>query len=210
MNKKAMTSGFLVAIIITLVAFVLIAGTVSRFMSKADDKAAEQLCHDSLALRVRSAVNIAGQEIKYSPMFCKTIDKKITGTKEEVMKQIADKSARAWWMFGEGRYEEILKGGMKSVLPEFSSSNDCFLAYNIMIDESSGRLLRRVLGLKSLGPSYSDDKLLQIASELLPRKSSREFNLGLLDIAAEFCHSRMPDCRSCPLVSMCVFSASRV
>ncbi|MBF8294203.1 MAG: HhH-GPD family protein [Bacteroidetes bacterium] len=78
-----------------------------------------------------------------------------------------------------------------------------------MIDESSGRLLRRVFVLPSRGPAYSDKKLLQLASDILPEKSSREFNLGLLDIAAKFCHSRMPDCRSCPLVSMCAFGASR-
>lgn len=91
---------------------------------------------------------------------------------------------------------------------EYSARAVLCLAYGApvpMIDESSGRLLRRVLGLTFRGPAYSDAALLQIASKLIPRRSSRDFNLGLLDIAAEFCHSRKPTCHSCPLQQMCAF-----
>ncbi|MBI4983365.1 hypothetical protein HZC32_01870, partial [Candidatus Woesearchaeota archaeon] len=42
-EKKGMEAGMLVAIIITLVSFVLIGGTVAKFMSSADDKEAEIL-----------------------------------------------------------------------------------------------------------------------------------------------------------------------
>lgn len=97
------------------------------------------------------------------------------------------------------------------VLPgmgKYSARAVLCLAYGTavpMIDESSGRLLRRVLGLTIRGPAYSDTSLLNIASKLLPRKSSKDFNLGLLDIAAEFCHSQKPKCHSCPLLQMCAF-----
>lgn len=78
-----------------------------------------------------------------------------------------------------------------------------------MIDESSGRLLRRMFGLAFRGPAYNDRDLLRQASELLPQKSVKEFNLGLLDIAARFCHAREPDCNACPLLEACVYASSR-
>ena len=72
-----------------------------------------------------------------------------------------------------------------------------------MIDESSGRLLRRLVGLSSTGPAYSDRKLLKRTEELTPPESSRAFNLGLLDIASAYCHVISPDCARCPLRSLC-------
>ena len=74
-----------------------------------------------------------------------------------------------------------------------------------MIDESSGRLVRRLLGLSSKGPAYSDRKLLEQTEALLPQETSRAFNLGLLDIAAAYCHVNSPDCVQCPLRTLCSF-----
>ena len=73
-----------------------------------------------------------------------------------------------------------------------------------MIDESSGRLLRRLLGLSSTGPAYSDRKLLERTEALVPHETSRAFNLGLLDIAAAYCHVSSPDCVHCPLSRLCI------
>ena len=73
-----------------------------------------------------------------------------------------------------------------------------------MIDESSGRLLRRLLGLGSSGPAYLDKDLFERARRLIPSDSSRRFNLGLLDIAAAYCHVGSPHCVQCPLRSLCV------
>ena len=72
-----------------------------------------------------------------------------------------------------------------------------------MIDESSGRLLRRLLGLSSPGPAYSDRELLRNAESLVPLGTSKAFNLGLLDIAAAHCHVNSPKCMQCPLRSLC-------
>ena len=72
-----------------------------------------------------------------------------------------------------------------------------------MIDESSGRLLRRLLGLSSTGPAYSDRQLLRKAEALIPHETSRAFNLGLLDIAAAYCHVNSPRCVPCPLNGLC-------
>lgn len=74
-----------------------------------------------------------------------------------------------------------------------------------MIDESSGRLLRRVLGLIHKGPAYSDRQLLEHAEGLLPRGASKPFNLGLLDIAARYCHPNSPNCAECPILGSCSY-----
>ena len=76
-----------------------------------------------------------------------------------------------------------------------------------MIDEGSGRVLRRVLGLSETGPAYSDIGLAKVAERLLPDSHAREFNLGLIDIGAAYCHPKKPDCFGCPLLSYCALGS---
>ncbi len=149
-NKKGMEAGFLIAIIIVIASFVLIAGVLTKWLSSADEKEAERLCHDSIALRAATTINVNPEkkltdvisgELTLAPQLCKTIDKKVNGDREEVKKQIAEKIARCWWMFGEGRYEEILKDKNVdlTLLPglfEFQDyKNNCFNCYTILIDQ---------------------------------------------------------------------------
>jgi A/G-specific adenine glycosylase len=53
------------------------------------------------------------------------------------------------------------------------------------------------------GPAYSDPELLQVAEAMIPETLSREFNLGLIDIGAAYCHARIPVCSQCPLLDVC-------
>jgi A/G-specific adenine glycosylase len=77
-----------------------------------------------------------------------------------------------------------------------------------MVDEGSGRVLRRVLGMLATVPAYSDSQLLRTVEAMLPQASSREFNLGLIDIAAAYCRPRYPACAQCPLADACVHGQS--
>lgn len=77
-----------------------------------------------------------------------------------------------------------------------------------MVDESSGRLLRRLLGLDHTKPAYCDSQLIEIAASLVPKDRPKEFNLGLLDIAAAVCRPKNPNCSLCPLVEMCEYAGS--
>jgi len=81
-----------------------------------------------------------------------------------------------------------------------------FDAHVPMIDESSGRVLRRVFQIEPKGPAYSDKKLLDFALSIIPIGHAREFNLGLLDIASFFCHSSKPECLKCPLSKICYYA----
>jgi len=75
-----------------------------------------------------------------------------------------------------------------------------------MVDESSGRLLRRVLDLTPRGTAHSDRELLKIVESIIPSERACEFNLGLLDIASAYCYVKNPDCLRCPLVKICSYS----
>lgn len=93
-------------------------------------------------------------------------------------------------------------------LGDYSARAVLSLAYETpvpMIDEGVGRVFRRVFGLEPHGPAYSDRGVRKIAEEILPPESSREFNLGMLDIAAACCHVRNPECPKCPLMEICLF-----
>jgi A/G-specific adenine glycosylase len=72
-----------------------------------------------------------------------------------------------------------------------------------MVDEGSGRVLRRVLGQEARGPAGADRELSALASRALSARSPREFNLGVLDIAHEFCRPKNPRCGACPLATIC-------
>lgn len=74
-----------------------------------------------------------------------------------------------------------------------------------MVDEASGRVLRRALAVDLEGPAYSDRKLLEMVESILPRTACKEFNLGLIDIAAVYCHQTNPECHECPLATICSF-----
>ena len=91
-------------------------------------------------------------------------------------------------------------------LGEYSARAVLCTAYGApvpMVDESSGRLLRRLLGLSSVRPAYSDKKLRAQAEKLIPAETGKAFNLGLLDIAAALCRMSAPECVHCPLRMFC-------
>lgn len=136
LNKKGIAMEQLVVIIIVIVSFLLIAGTVNRFLSKAEDKEAENLCRTSINFRAQTGVRVGGTEFKTTPSLCKTIDKDISGERVELKQQIADKMARCWWMFSEGSYDQILDTNvLREVLGVSKSENDCFLCYTLSIRE---------------------------------------------------------------------------
>lgn len=143
-GKKGLTASFIITATITLIAFTLITGSIMHFMAKAEDVESEILCQQSLALRANTMWSMdweAGThaELKVIPPMCQTIDKKVSGTEEEISEEFAYRSSRCWWMFGEGRYEELLHDVDTELMWGFFSNdkleNDCFMCYTIMVDE---------------------------------------------------------------------------
>ncbi len=135
-NKKGQVTSFLPQLVLVILAFVLIAMVLGRFMTDVNDVAAEQLCHDSISMRAASVMQVAGAEITLTPSLCKTIDKKVEGDREEIKEQMADLMARCWWMFNEGRYDDLLDSNeISNFLGWEDFENKCFICYSAMINE---------------------------------------------------------------------------
>lgn len=141
-GKKGQMS-FIVATCLVLLSLFMIGFTIERFLSRTTDIEAELLCQTSIAQRAKTAINVGetdGFEVKLAPPLCKTIDKEISGTREQILKEVSDKMARCWWMFGEGKYDEILddfstEGYMKVMSVEGLGRNDCFNCYTVLVDQ---------------------------------------------------------------------------
>jgi A/G-specific adenine glycosylase len=74
-----------------------------------------------------------------------------------------------------------------------------------LLDPNVIRLIGRVFGVSSSRRRARDDeRLWAFLTELLPRRRSREFALGLIDLGAVVCVARRPRCFSCPLRDRCV------
>ena len=148
-GKKGLGMEFIITTSLLLISFFLIAGLLGRFSSRTSDLEAELLCQTSVAQRAKTALNIdwkAGglelfkAQVKTIPRLCRTIDKKVSGTREQILRQVADSMARCWRMFGEGRYEELLDDVKADVFPQIlgvgSGGNQCFNCYTILIDQN--------------------------------------------------------------------------
>ncbi len=137
-KKGVLTMIVLVKIIVVLVSFMLIAGTLARFASKLEPRKAELVCRQSVDTRVASTTNIElyggnVKDIKYSPFLCKTIDREISGTKDEVMDQMAEMVTRCWWMFRKGQTANLFQ-----TLAGTGGDNKGMVCYTALIEEIEG------------------------------------------------------------------------
>ena len=79
-----------------------------------------------------------------------------------------------------------------------------------MVDGPTGRLLRRLGGIRDNGRApYYDKRVWSFAERLLPASGAREFQLALLDVAALLCRPGEPLCSACPLENICSYARHR-
>ncbi len=134
-KRGQLALSFLVKIIAVMVSFMLISFSIGKFVTKAGPKQAEALCRESVNLRVMSTLNVkaagAGLEnVKYTPLTCKTIDEEISGTAEEVKQRLAEMSARCWWMMRNGRTADLFQN-----LPGTGGANRGFVCYTALLQD---------------------------------------------------------------------------
>jgi len=73
-----------------------------------------------------------------------------------------------------------------------------------LVDTNTIRVITRVFSYKSSAKRpRTDSNLWQFVGKMIPQGKGRDFNLGLLDFAAEICTSRKPKCFKCPLADLC-------
>ncbi|MBT4445840.1 hypothetical protein HOA92_04335 [archaeon] len=143
-GKKAIGNAVVISLILTLLSFGLLAITISKAIAEGDDLALETACRQSINIRAstvlwaKSTFLEKEAQLNLVPPLCTTIDKRLEGSKEEVIEEIADLSARCWWMFAEGRYDEILSGNEDKIgqmMGMTKGENDCFICYSLLMDE---------------------------------------------------------------------------
>ena len=133
---------FIVVLILTIVSFMLISSVIFKFNSSIDEE--EVVCQTSVGIRAASAVNIKTDFTETSlksPLTCKTMDLNFKGDRQEVKESIAKKMARCWWMFHEGRYDQILDENKVMEITLFGTdelTNKCFLCYSLITEEIKG------------------------------------------------------------------------
>jgi len=77
-----------------------------------------------------------------------------------------------------------------------------------LLDSNIIRVLERVFSLKSFRARPRTDKeLWEAAGKIIPKNQAKDFNLALLDFAAQICTARNPKCDLCFFESLCEFRA---
>ena len=135
-HKKAfIISGTLAKLMLLVAAFIIIGAAITKIYINTSGKTDEFICRESVDFRVATATNakLLGtdlDEVKYSPFFCKTIDRKISGTRDEVMDELSGMVEQCWWMFREGQVEDLFKN-----LPGTSGKNKGIVCYAAIIKD---------------------------------------------------------------------------
>ena len=94
--------------LLTLFAFFFIALLIKNIISSSGPLQSEIICHDSLALKAKTTVSVGPQTIVSSPALCTTINKEISASKkDEAMDQFSRAMERCWWIWLEGRVNEV-------------------------------------------------------------------------------------------------------
>lgn len=131
--KQGVSMQVFVLIILAVASLVVIGPILYKFLSSGGDKGPEVVCQESVAIRAATATSLGPlKEAKIAPLLCKTIDKEISGNREEIKKELANLLARCWWMYNEGRAKE----GVISSVPGFGSVNKGMVCYTVIIKEN--------------------------------------------------------------------------
>lgn len=125
-SEKGQIGGLPIRVIIVLtifiISFLFIFWLVARVMSTAEEATIDVACKASIAARARSVIKLGpgcalgdpfspgclignpASKINTIPLLCQPKDKKISGTKDEILEQFANLMAICWGTFSEGRF----------------------------------------------------------------------------------------------------------
>ncbi len=79
-----------------------------------------------------------------------------------------------------------------------------------VVDGVTARVYRRYFGLPDQVPASTDPDLWSLVDTVTPARSVREWNWGILDLAATVCLPKVPRCGDCPLRARCAWSQTVV
>lgn len=99
---------------------------------------------------------------------------------------------------------------LPGVGPYVAGATQCFAwgKAEALIDTNTVRLVGRFFGYPYDESSHRDRVFRQLLERVLLEDDPIVFNRAMLDLAAGLCHSRKPECRSCPLRPHCHYARS--
>ena len=74
-----------------------------------------------------------------------------------------------------------------------------------VVDGVTARVYRRYFGLAADLPAVSDKDLWSLVTDVTPKRSVKEWNWAVLDLAATICLPKVPRCSACPLRAECAW-----
>ena len=83
-----------------------------------------------------------------------------------------------------------------------------FNKHSAVVDGVTARVYRRYFGLPTEMAPVSDKELWSLVTDVTPKRSVREWNWGVLDLAATVCLPKIPRCSACPLEAECAWASS--
>jgi len=135
-NKKRNASvGFtLIELILMIIGVGILIVLIVSYLSKADEKTSENLCRALNAIRAGTKVDTSVGTYTFAPRACKTIDKRQdlpsnnyinnpNSIKEGAKAEIRDLMTRCWWMWLEGRDQNVFDKKW------YNLQNGCFICY---------------------------------------------------------------------------------
>ncbi|MBN2420807.1 hypothetical protein JXB27_00850 [Candidatus Woesearchaeota archaeon] len=126
-SKKADVAFEKLVVIIAAFIFLLAMIPVVNYILSKDEDAAKLVCHNSVLLRQKAAVDVPVIGEEGSPLLCPTTTMKISGNDEKIKREIANLIADTWWQFGEGRFEDVLKEGTAG------GKHECAIRYVLLL-----------------------------------------------------------------------------
>jgi len=145
-NKKgeiAVGRFLMLLLIVSSGAIILL--SISSVQQDNNDYQEEAICRASIITRGKMSMpinaGVASIDLKLQPPLCSTREVEITGNREEIKEQMAYYLSRCYWMFGEGRFEQIFHGNTVHHLPALFGTNEhenkCFTCYNVVVNEEN-------------------------------------------------------------------------
>ncbi len=130
-HKRALSRDFLLIMIIAIISFIIILMVVDQFFNRLNPTAREEICRSSVLARINAVIKYRETRISphVIPIICDTQHRVLRGSKEDVLRQISDMTARCWWMFLNGEYANVFDDS------SIKSEIKCFNCYSFYIQE---------------------------------------------------------------------------
>lgn len=134
-QKRGIALASLVLILLAIAGFVSILIFLMSSQEKAADLSEVNACRGSIITRASFAINQGKENIYFTPLLCRTRDTKVAGSREELKAVFAHQMATCWYMFDEGRWDDILNTGGLEKMFGWKTDSQCFLCNTAVINQ---------------------------------------------------------------------------